>query len=268
VLTRIPGQLKGLLMRSFLVACGAVTVFATSAGAQEAPFSVHVNATGQSQGQDTFVQGADIPLYRETGSWEASHAIDGGGASFDVGGAVRLGRLTPILQNLSVGVSYRGETKHTRDVTVNASVPSPIFHDSFRSASTTISGLEHTERAVHLQALWHVPVTLEFDVTLFAGPSFFTVRDELLEGVVVSEAGGDFTSVNVEAGRAGQRNSAVGFNVGVDTRYMFTRHIGAGAMLRYSRGSIDLTVPADTAAGGFKIDTGGPEIAAGLRLRF
>jgi hypothetical protein len=39
-------------------------------------------------------------------------------------------------------------------------------------------------------------------------------------------------------------------------------------MLRYSKGSVELTAPADTGSETFKIDTGGLEIGVGLRFRF
>jgi len=79
--------------------------------------------------------------------------------------------------------------------------------------------------------------------------------------------GGDFSQVNLqETGRSRQSNTAVGFNLGVDGRYMFLRNAGIGAMLRYTHGQVDLTSP--TGEEGFKLDTGGLEIAGGLRFRF
>jgi len=256
------------MMRSFLLAFGAVTLFATSAAAQESIVFVNVNFAAQAEKQHAFTQGADIRAYDETGAWESSHAFTRGGSGPDFGAGVRLGRLSRSLRNLGFGVSFKGDTKHTRDATVSARVPSPIFTDTFRSNSVTLSGLEHKESAVHVQALWYVPVTMEFDVALFAGPSFFTVRDEFVDAVTTSEVGGNFTSINLNAGRVAQKNSIVGYNIGLDARYMFTRYVGAGAMLRYSNGSVDVTPPANTGAGAFKIDAGGPEFAAGLRIKF
>lgn len=248
-------------MRSFVGAFGIVALCATSAAAQEPRIFVNVNAGTQSQTQD-FRQSAEFNLYDETGTWDAEHQIKSGNF-FDIGGGFRL------MRQFSVGLAYSAQTKQTREVTVNASVPSPLFFDTFRAASAVVPGLEHSEKALHLQALWHVPVTVEFDVTLFGGPTFFTVEDALVESIAVSEIGGDFSSVNLSAiGTSTQRNTTTGFNVGLDTRYMFLRNIGVGAMLRYSRGSIDLTLPSATATDDVKINTGGLEIGAGLRVRF
>jgi hypothetical protein len=63
-----------------------------------------------------------------------------------------------------------------------------------------------------------------------------------------------------------QKESTVGFNLGVDGRYMFTRNIGAGAMLRFTHAGVSLTSP--TGGDDIKVDAGGFEIAAGLRFRF
>ena len=150
--------------------------------------------------------------------------------------------------------------------------------DTLRQATASASGLEYTEQAFHVQAFWHIPVTVEFDVMLFGGPTFFQVKNDLISGISdrdVVEAGGDFSSVslqNISTTRASE--STVGFNVGIDGTYMFIRdggtfirNAGIGAMLRYSRGSADLAAPAGTGSESFSIDAGGLEIAAGLRFR-
>lgn len=248
-------------MRSFFSALAAITLLAAPAAAQDQRVFVNLNFGSGAQNQD-LRQTAEFVLYEEQGTWEANHAIEGG-PFFDVGAGLRLTR------NFGVGAAYTARTKQTRDVTVDARVPSPIFFDTLRSATGTVSGLEHSEQAVHLQALWHVPVTMEFGITLFGGPSFFTVRDELVESIAPVETGGDFSTVAIDnIGVSGQRNTATGFNVGIDGQYMFLRNAGVGAMLRYSRGSVDLITPGNSGPEQFTIDTGGLEIGAGLRFRF
>ena len=249
------------MMRSIFTALAAITLFAAPAAAQDPKAFASVNFGFQGLKQDV-TQTAEFPLYDETATWTAPHAVKGT-PTIDFGGGYHLRR------NFSVGAAYTVRSKHQRDVAVLASVPSPIFTDTLRTASGGVTGLEHSEQAVHLQALWHVPVTVEFDVTLFAGPTFFRVKDELIDAVSVTEAGGDFSSVNVQdIGTSSQSHSAVGFNLGVDTRYMFMRAVGLGAMLRYSRGSVDLDNAPGTTPSQLSIDAGGLEIGAGLRFRF
>jgi hypothetical protein len=252
------------MMRSSIVVLAVALACATPAAAQDSRVFANINFGYQVQDQD-LRQTAAFPLYDETASWEATHALEGG-PIFDLGAGFR------VLPKLSIGASYTLRTKQSRDVTVNASIPSPIFTDTFRAATASATGLEYTEQAFHVQAFWHIPVTVEFDVTLFGGPTFFQVKNDLISGISegdVVEAGGDFSSVslqNISTTRPSE--STVGFNIGIDGTYMFMRNAGIGAMVRYSRGSADLAAPAGTGAESFSIDAGGLEIAAGLRFRF
>jgi len=249
------------MMRSFLSAVAAILLCAAPAAAQDHRVFVNVNYGGLIQKQD-LKQTATFLIYDETGTWESDHTIEGG-SFFDIGGGFKLSR------NFFVGASSTQGSKQTRDITVNASVPSPVFTDTFRSTSATATGLEHKERAIHLQALLQIPVTVEFGVTLFAGPTFFTIEDELVSGFSLSETGGGFTSVNLTDIRTeGQKHTMTGFHAGFDAQYMFMKNAGVGGMVRYSKGSVDLDAPADTGSERFKIDTGGLEIGAGLRFRF
>lgn len=248
------------MMRSYLCLLATITLFAAPAAAQDHRVFLNLNFGTVSQKQDVR-QTATFSLYDETGTWDVDHVIESG-SFLDIVGGFRLS------DNFFVGASYTQGSKQTRDVTVTASVPSPIFTDTFRNATGTASGLEHKERALHLQALWHVPVTVEFGVTLFGGPTFFTVEDELVESIATVE-NADFSAVSINnIAVAGQSNTSTGFHVGLDAQYMFIKNAGLGAMLRYSKGSVDLTAPGNTTSETLKIDTGGLEIGAGLRFRF
>ncbi|MCH2253659.1 MAG: hypothetical protein MK365_10905, partial [Vicinamibacterales bacterium] len=68
-----------------------------------------------------------------------------------------------------------------------------------------------------------------------------------------------------EASTEEQSTSAVGFHVGADVGYFFSRYVGVGALVRFSGATVDL-VSED--GGTISIDTGGFHVAGGLRLRF
>lgn len=250
-------------MRSLYMALAATLVAAPAAAQQRSALSpfVNVNFGFQSQSQD-LTQSSAFPLYDETATFEVPHAIEGG-PLFDVGGGIRLWK------NLSIGVAYATVAKHSRDVTITARVPSPLITDDFRTSTATATGLEHSEKAFHVQALLQIPVTVAFDVTLFGGPTFFTVKDDLVDTFEISEVGGDFSTVNVQnVSTVRQSNTTTGFHLGIDGRYMFLRNVGVGAVLSYSRGSVDLELPASGDEGQLTIDAGGLQIGAGLRFRF
>ena len=251
-------------MRVLLAAAAAVLVAVPAAAQAPDPGPgplrhgfAHVNFGVQAQNQDFSERGV-FPAYGEEGSFEAAHSIDGG-QFFDIGGGVR------VWENLSLGLTYARRAKQTDTVDLTAGVPHLVFTDALRPAVGEAAGLQHHEQAVHLQAHWRIPVTEEFDVALFAGPSFFNVERDTITAIEFTEAGGDFSSVNLTgASVTRRRESATGVNVGLDASYMFTRYAGGGLLLRFSRASVDLPVTNGTV----KIDTGGFDVAAGVRLRF
>ena len=244
-------------MRSFLSAIAALVVCAAPAAAQsERPRpAALVNFGYQGQSQD-FSQSGTFPLYGETGSFEAAHALEGA-PFFEIGGSVG------IVRNFSIGGSFARRSTKTRDVPLAALVPSPLSPGALRGAETTSTDFDHKESAFHLQAILHVPITVEFDIAISGGPSFFSAKHDLIDGIAVTELGGNQVGVTI-ARAPTQSESAVGFNIGVDGRYMFTPRIGAGATLRFTRASSDFTAGGET----LKIDMGGPEIGVGLRFRF
>lgn len=251
-------------MRVVLAAVAAVLISAPASAQAPDPGPgpsrnafAHVNFGVQAQNQD-FAERGVFPAYGEEGTFEAGHSIDGG-QFFDIGGGVR------VWENLSVGLTYARRAKDTQTADLTAGVPDLIFTDTLRPAVGQAAGLEHHEQAVHLQAHWRIPVTEEFDVALFAGPSFFTVERDTITAIEFTESGGDFSTVNLTGATVTRRSeSATGVNVGLDASYMFTRHIGGGVLLRFSRASVDLPLVSGTA----NIDAGGFDVAAGVRLRF
>jgi len=247
-------------MRSFVLSAAVAALLTTPAAAQgPAPLRtgyVNINLGGQAKSSD-FRETSTFPVYDEIATFGVEHDIGGGGL-FDITAGVRVWR------NVSVGGAFATRFKSNRNASVEASIPHPAFHDAFRAATAPVS-LGYSERAVHLHALWAMPITEEFDLGIFFGPSFFTVKEDLLQGVSFSE-GPDFSTVTltgVERRRVSE--GAAGFNIGVDGTYMLTHRIGGGAMLRFSRGTADLPL---AGGGTADVDAGGFDVAVGVRFRF
>ena len=68
-----------------------------------------------------------------------------------------------------------------------------------------------------------------------------------------------------EASTGEQSGSAVGYNIGVDVGYFFSRYVGVGALVRFSGASVDLVSQDE---GRISIDLGGLHAGGGLKLRF
>lgn len=247
-------------MRSIIVSGALTALFVTSAAAQTPPplrdVYVNVNLGFQAKSAD-FTEASGFPAYDEIAAFETDHSI-GGISFFDVSAGVRVWR------NMSVGGAFTTRFNDSRNGNISASIPHPLFHDAFREASG-LTPLEYSERAIHLHALWSIPVDEQLDVALFAGPSFFTVKEDLVQSISFGESS-DFSAVTLNEIQT-QRVSkgGAGFNLGIEGAYMFTRRVGANATIRFSHGKVDLP----SAGGGeSSVDAGGFDLAAGIRFRF
>ena len=179
-------------------------------------------------------------------------------ALFDVGGSVRVWR------NLAVGANVSWLTRET-DADVAGQLPHPFWFDRPRSVSGTATGLARTETAVHVQALWVVPVGRSVAVTLFGGPTWFNAAQDLVSDISYEQAY-PFDAATYSGANVGERSaSAIGAHAGADVAYYFSDRIGVGGMVRFSRGSVEF----DSADGRTVVsDVGGVHTSGGLRIRF
>ena len=179
-------------------------------------------------------------------------------ALFDIGGSVRVWR------NLAVGANVSWLTRES-DADVAGQLPHPFWFDRPRSVSGTAPGLARTETAVHLQALWVIPVGRSFAFTLFGGPTWFNATQDLASDITFDQAY-PFDVATYSGANMGERSaSAIGAHAGADVAYYFSDRIGVGGMVRFSRGSVKL----DSADGGtVASDVGGVHTCGGLRIRF
>lgn len=229
-------------------------------------FSFSVSVGGQSREQ-TFTDSSTFNIYGERGAVASAHSI-GGGTLFDVGAAAR------VWKSFGVGIAYSSLT-NKNDAAVSVRVPHPIIFGQSRTATATAEALEHSEKAVHVQFMWTIPLTSKIEITAMAGPSFFTVR----QSVATVQAPQDirdeppFTNVTITSLRVTDvKDSPVGVNIGLDGTYFITTFqrigIGVGAFARYSGASFDLETAPGVTRDNTDLKTGGPQGGIGLRLRF
>ena len=175
----------------------------------------------------------------------------GGGAFFDLSGGYKVWR------NLAVGIGFT-RVGSDSDVSVNASVPDPLFADRPRSVSTTATNSKYSEVAVNLSGTWMMPVTDKVDVGFAFGPTIFSVSQDVPTSISVSEPGATITATSFNR----VDKTTMGVHFGVDTTYLIRPKLGAGAFLRYTVGSVDLEGAEDN------LTVGGFQIAFGVRYRF
>lgn len=226
----------------------ALTLSAAPAASQTTKnIFLDVNAGVQAASR-SFVVDAAQPVYGETAIITATHEI-GSGVLFDVSGGARVWR------DLSIGVGF-SYADSSADAQVTAAVPHPLFHDRHLSTNSTAAGLKHSEKAVHLQVIWTLPVTDKIDASFAVGPSFISASQELVSGITVAANTQNATPV-IET----QSDTATGFNVGADLSYLLNPRYGVGGFIRYVAGEVGIPSVSELKLGGF-------QVGGGVRLRF
>jgi hypothetical protein len=205
---------------------------------------------GGQAGSHTLTTQPAFTLYEEPGTLTSVQKA-GGGAFLDFGGGYK------VWENLVLALSF-SHAGGSNDVAIAAQVPDPVEFDRPRAATTTFSGASHSENAVHISALWMIPVTDKIEVGVLAGPTVFMVRQELATGITVNEPGPNVTGV----GSTKVKKTTGGFDIGADVTYLLTKKIGAGLLARYTYGSVNLRDATKS------LTVGGFQLGVGLRYRF
>jgi opacity protein-like surface antigen len=179
--------------------------------------------------------------------------------NFDVAGGVRIWRQLAV----AVDVAYFSKAAGG---TVSAQIPHPFFFGRPRTVQGEAPGLSRQEIAVHGQLVWMMPVGnprgWRFGVA--GGPSFFTLRQQVVQDVTVTDTYPFDTATLATVVSQRVEKSRVGFNVGADLSYMLSPTVGIGTTVMFSRARVSLP------SGGhdLSVDAGGVRIGAGLRFRF
>ena len=245
------------------VVCGVVVCGSGRASAQGFAWQnkIFVNVSGGGTGGANDVnQDFTFEYFLEPATIETTRRVGGGGLFDFTAGAT-------VIENWTAGISF-SRSGGNSDAQFTGSIPDPIETDQFRPVSGAVPEMKHSEswfaflagyQLPRLPKLPYMPAFMEkVDFMVLAGPVRAAVTHEIVAEVTVSETGsGPVVTIN----RQTVKKSFWGVQVGVDARYMFTSHIGAGAFLRYSGASGDLSDQVNLDLCGFQ---GG----GGVRVRF
>jgi len=211
----------------------------------------YVSVNGGAQvGSHNLDESGSFALYDETATFSSTNKVKGGGL-FDIGGAYRVwGR------NVLGGLSVTHVSSKSNG-SLKGSIPDPVVTDQFRAVTKSFSGLKHSETAVHLDAIWMMPVANKIDVGFSAGPTIFSVKQDTIPSLTITEPGPTITTTVSASSK-----TTVGFNIGVDAQYMLRKKYGAGIVARYAIGSVSLPGASK------KLTVGGFQIGVGGRYRF
>ena len=236
----------------------AAMASAATAGAQARwPERIWISGGGgvQADGR-AFDDGFDLPLYAETEHVAIDYPVKSG-AVVDVRGGYRLWK------RFTVGA---GVTRFSRraDARVTARLPHPFFDNQSRDVEGTTSVLRG-ETAAHLVFGWMQPLSDRLRALVTVGPSFVNAEQTLVTDVQFSETYPYDTAAFTGATTRRATRGAAGINAAADVTWMFSRRIGAGALVQFTRARIRLD-----AGNGRRIavDAGGAQAAAGVRVFF
>jgi len=167
-------------------------------------------------------------------------------------------------RNIGAGVAVSRFT-HDGSATIDATRPHPFFFGRPRTFSADIRGVTRTETAAHVQVFFDAFTSEHLRLVLSAGPSSFHVEQDLVDQVEYDEVYPYDTATFRNATTKTSKATAAGFNAGADLAWMFTHRVGAGLLLRWSRGRVELDTPDDRT---IKVNVGGAQGGIGLRLLF
>jgi hypothetical protein len=217
-------------------------------------FSVNATRQGTSTaftGKTTFSQNAETGSI--TTSYASSHPI-----VVDVAGTQRLWHVLAI----AVAGTWASQTG---DGAVSADIPHPFKFSAPRVVNGVTSGLPRRELALHLDPALLIPMGRAADLAIFGGPSYFRVTQGLVTSVTSTDVYPYDTATFVGATAEASTRSHPGFNAGFDVTVGFSKHVGVGALARYSRASLGFT---SSDGGDIEIKAGGLQVGGGVRFRF
>jgi hypothetical protein len=180
------------------------------------------------------------------------------GVLVDAGIGVRLWK------RLGAGVAVAYVTRDGA-AAVDARIPHPFLFGQPRTVTGSQGSIARAETGVHVQVQYSIEASRRVSIVLSGGPSWLNVEQELATDVQYDEAYPYDSATFRSATATRTKASAVGMNAGADLRWMFGRTIGLGALVRFTRGTVDLRTPDDRHV---SVRAGGAQAGAGLRFVF
>lgn len=242
-------------MRGTLIALG-ICLLASPAIAQDSRVTISAGAAAQPT-KTSFTDITSFPYFAETARTEGRYHV-GDGVLFDVAGTVR------VWKSLGVGVGVTRVTR-TSDAETSGSFPHPFFFGANRTGTWSSSSLDRTETGVHVSLAWQAVRSDGVNLTVFAGPSAFSFKQAVVDSVDVIQSY-PYDTIDARLVTGSIDGSVVGFHGGADVGWFFSRHVGVGALLRYTAAKKKDVRIGDGEP--FDLEVGGFQGGGGLRLRF
>jgi hypothetical protein len=165
----------------------------------------------------------------------------------------------PIRPRLAIGASIARRAA-TSDSAIAAAIPHPLFSDTPRAVSTTITDMTSTQTWLSVLAVYSRPVKRQMTLRFFGGPALALVRHDIVAGVAATETS-NVAAPTIAITTASVSKSFWGVTGGLDLSYRLNASVGLGAFVRYSGAQANVT-------GAESASIGGVESGVGLRFSF
>jgi hypothetical protein len=208
-------------------------------------------------GTANFTEKRGFTVNRETASLTTDYKVKAG-AGIDGGAFVRLWR------RFGVGLSVSSIVRDS-SASVAGSYPHPFFFNQARSGAFDAGTMDRAEVGLHPSIAWIAPASKKLRFTVFAGPSFFTITQTVVDTPTLTDVY-PYDTITLAPGTTKDLDeSAVGVHAGVDATWYFTSRIGAGVLARFATGTVSTSV---NGGDSFDLKAGGAQIGVGLRFKF
>lgn len=204
------------------------------------------------------------PLYGEMASAAAAYPALPAARGFGYDGGVQFH------PRVGVGVHFNA-VNYRSTVGLAVTIPHPlVFNRSGSDADITAATLERKDRGIDISAMYSLPTPDDLRVRVFGGPTYFSIAQEMVGRINYEQVFNLLGTnvVNITTYNAQEvKGSAWGFNVGADVAYFFSRHVGVGGVIRFSRGTVTID-PEPLSGGSADLDAGATIVGGGVRFRF
>lgn len=247
-----------ILAISVLVIGLAVPVTARAQGT----LLVDVNAVGATSLQDEQTYTFTTTISSETATVSSTYPKIGT-AFGGVFGAAWVGSFP-----IGFGVNVT-RASYEMEAGLRAHIPHPLYFNQYGNGVGVHGALDRTETAVDLSAVFVPTVKGPMVVRLFAGPTYFHARQDMVSvvryGQIFNLFGGNVITIT-PPDTVSIHGSTWGFHVGGDVAWFFTRHVGVGGVVRVNKATLDIDEPLTGTTEGLTV--GHAVYGGGLRLRF
>ena len=207
--------------------------------------------------RSTFDDSVAFTVYSEDGAIQQSFK-SGRGLRVEVGGGVRVSDKFSIGALVSL-MSVNGP------LDVTAAVPHPFHFNQARSATFSTTA-DRSVRDIEVQIMYFVVDSADWLVSVGGGPSFAHVSQDVGTDLVLNDVY-PYDSVAISSVTLTKTTgNRIGVNIGASITRLLSARLGVSGDLRWTGASIE--VDARTASGKLKLQTGGVQVGASVRIMF